>query len=267
MTSRVEVHAEGVPVGCAGLHRVFGSSEGEQVGFDRVDVVDGQVEVELLRPFTSRPRRRGVVVGQLERDPPTVDGEYDPIVLGGGDLPADDALVELRERAGVRAVQDHGAHASKCHGRKVSQQPIRIARFGWCTCSGAVQSLCRPVVRWTRPPNNSANPSRHNAIPIHTETRTFDRGPVAARGAADELAALDDGAALDVRAIDETVDEAGAVDVAAAAATLFKVTARVLPPPSNGSVTGDDGSKVVVNPATAVWVRVYAHEVVLVVSV
>jgi hypothetical protein len=72
-------------------------SEGKHLGLDRIDILDGQVEVELLRPLARRPRWRGKLVSQLERQAQPVDGDDNPVVLGDGDLPANDSPVELRQ--------------------------------------------------------------------------------------------------------------------------------------------------------------------------
>ena len=63
----VEVHTKRVACYLARPHCMLRCSERKHAGLDRVYIVDGYVEVELLRPLTRRPRRRCEVVSLLER--------------------------------------------------------------------------------------------------------------------------------------------------------------------------------------------------------
>ncbi len=119
MAGWIEVHPERIACRLARLHCVLCCSERQHLGFDGVDIVDSHVEVELLRPFTGRPRRRGELVSQPERQPQPVDGEDNPVLFGDVNIPAENTSVELRERPRVRAIQDHGSHAGNCHGQTV----------------------------------------------------------------------------------------------------------------------------------------------------
>ena len=96
MAGRIEVHPERIACRLAWLHGMLCCSEREHLGLNRVDIVDGHIEVELLRPFTGRPRRRDEIVRQLERKSQPVDGEDDPVLVGEVNVPAEDTLVELR---------------------------------------------------------------------------------------------------------------------------------------------------------------------------
>jgi hypothetical protein len=95
VAGRIEVYAERVARNLARLHQMLRCSECEHFGLDRVDIVDGHVEVELLRPLTARPRRRREVVSLLKRHSQPIDGEYDPVLLGESDLSTNDTSVKL----------------------------------------------------------------------------------------------------------------------------------------------------------------------------
>jgi hypothetical protein len=63
-----------------------------------VDVIDGDVEMELLRSARIGERRRLVVRRQLKRQSTSgVVGQHDPGVVLLGHSATDDALVERRE--------------------------------------------------------------------------------------------------------------------------------------------------------------------------
>jgi hypothetical protein len=95
VASWIEVDTERVAGRLAWLYCMLRCSEGKYLGLDPVDIIDGHVEVELLRPLTGGPGWRGKLVSQLERQAQTVDGDDDPVVLGDGDLPANDSAIEL----------------------------------------------------------------------------------------------------------------------------------------------------------------------------
>jgi hypothetical protein len=67
VAGRVEVYPEQVACRLAWLYRMLRCAERQHLGLDRGDIIDGYVEVELLRPLAHRPRWRGELVGQLER--------------------------------------------------------------------------------------------------------------------------------------------------------------------------------------------------------
>jgi hypothetical protein len=119
VAGRIEVYPEQVACRLTWLHRMPCCAELQHVGFDRVDIVDGQVEVELLRPLARRPRRRCELVSQLKRHAQPVDRKDDPVIIGKRDLPTDDTSVELSKRPRVGAVEDHGSHTGDWHGRSV----------------------------------------------------------------------------------------------------------------------------------------------------
>ena len=136
MTGRVQVDPERVTCFLAWLYFVLRSAERQHPGLDRVDVIDGYVKVELLGPFASRPCRRSELFHQLERQTQPVHREDHPVVLDGGDLPAEDSTVELGQCPGVRAIEDHGAHACErhspavCHGAPAASLRGRARRAG-----------------------------------------------------------------------------------------------------------------------------------------
>lgn len=105
MTGRIDVDAERVAFDLTRLYGVLRRAERQQLWLDRVDVIDRQVEVELLRPLTRRPRRRREIVGPLERHAQTVDVEDDPVILCERDLAADDGPIEIGEFPRVWAVE------------------------------------------------------------------------------------------------------------------------------------------------------------------
>jgi hypothetical protein len=115
----IEVHPESVPSRLAWLYRMSRCAQCQHLRFDRLDIFDGHVEVELLRSLAGRPRRRCELRGLLKSESQPIDGEDDPVVLGEGDFPADDAPVELSKRSGIWAIQDDGAHAGERHGQAV----------------------------------------------------------------------------------------------------------------------------------------------------
>ena len=119
MADWIEVHPERFACRFTWLHRMPSSAELQQLGLDRVDIVDGQVQVELLRSLSSRPRRRCVLVSQLKRHAEPVDRKDDPVIIRERDLSPDDTLVELGKCPRVGAVEDHGSHAGECHGQSL----------------------------------------------------------------------------------------------------------------------------------------------------
>ena len=120
MAGRIEVHPELVAIRFAWLYRMLRRAECQQLRLDGVDIVDGQVEVELLRPLAGRPRRRCELLRQLECHAKPVHCEHDPVVLVKRDVAADDALVELGQGPRIGAVKDYGAHAGEWHGQQFS---------------------------------------------------------------------------------------------------------------------------------------------------
>jgi hypothetical protein len=87
VSGRIEVDTERVVRFIAGLCRMLRGPECEYLGLDRVDIVDGHIEVKLLRSFAGRPRRRRILLRQLERQTQTVDREDDPVVVANGISP------------------------------------------------------------------------------------------------------------------------------------------------------------------------------------
>ena len=119
MTGRVKVNPERVTRCLAWLHFVLRSTQRQHPRLDRVDVINGYVEVELLRPLAIRPGRRSEPFHQLERQTQPVHRKDDPILFDERDLPAEDSTVELGECLGVRAIKDHGAHPCERHSPAV----------------------------------------------------------------------------------------------------------------------------------------------------
>lgn len=114
MAGRIQIDPERISCRLSWLRRMLRRTERQQFGLDGVNVVHGQVEVKLLRPLTSRPSRRCVLVGQLERKAQSVDSQDDPVVdVGAIDFSAQDTPVELSESPGMRAVENHRAHAGE----------------------------------------------------------------------------------------------------------------------------------------------------------
>ena len=124
MAGWIEVYPKRIAGRLAWLHCMLRCSERQHLSFDRIDIVDRHVKVELLRPFTRRPRRRQEVIDQLERHSQPVDRQDNPVLFGGVNIPAEDTLIELGQRPGVRAIQHHGSHASKGHDQTVFHGPI-----------------------------------------------------------------------------------------------------------------------------------------------
>jgi hypothetical protein len=87
VAGRIEVHPELVASRLAWLYRMLGCAECQQLRLDRVDIVDGHVEVELLRPLAGRPRRPCELLGQLECQAELVHCEDGPVVFGERDVP------------------------------------------------------------------------------------------------------------------------------------------------------------------------------------
>jgi hypothetical protein len=117
---RIEVHPERVAIGLAWLDVVPACSQRQDRWFGHVDVVDGQVDVKLLRPVACGPGGRGVVIRLLEGEALPRPGLEDdsvglvPVVV---ELAADQRPVELGECQGVGAVEDDRPHACGwCHG-------------------------------------------------------------------------------------------------------------------------------------------------------
>lgn len=97
MASRIEVDAERVARRLARLHRMLRCSQAKHLGLYRLDIVDGRVKVKLLWPLARRPGWRSKLLSELERQSQTVDSEDDPVVLGGGDLPANNSPIEISQ--------------------------------------------------------------------------------------------------------------------------------------------------------------------------
>ena len=120
MARGIDVDPERVACCLARLYRVLRRAERQYLGLDRFDIGDCQIEVKLLRPLTRRPRRRGEIIGQLERQAQPFDHEHNPVILGESDLAADDTSVELSKRPRVGAVEYDGAHVGEWHGQQSS---------------------------------------------------------------------------------------------------------------------------------------------------
>src|SRR3954447_9723483 len=107
----VEEHAEGRPR----LVLVLRRAELEHGGLCRVEVVDRDVDVHLLRYLLPGPARGGVLVHLLEPDGVAVVGADLSPVRGNLDLPLEEGAVEPRERTGVGAVDDDAGKAGDGH--------------------------------------------------------------------------------------------------------------------------------------------------------
>lgn len=113
VTGRVEVDPERVTDRLPRLYVVLRGTQLQDLRLDRVDVVHGDVEVELLRPLAVRPGRRGEIFRQLERQPQPVHHEDHPVILDGCDLPAHEFAVELGEALRGGAVKDNSAQTGQ----------------------------------------------------------------------------------------------------------------------------------------------------------
>ena len=128
MAGGIEVHPERVACRLAWLHCVLRCSERKHLGLDRVDIVDGHIEMELLRSLARRPRRRRELLGLLERQSQPIAREHDPVILDRGDFPAQETSIEHSKCPRIGAIQDHGAHPGECHGQTVSHGPVAVGR-------------------------------------------------------------------------------------------------------------------------------------------
>jgi hypothetical protein len=92
----------------------------------RVDVLDHDVEVDLLRYATVRPGRSFVIRGELEGKPGggVVGCDYDPVVAVIGDRLVQQFRIEGCEPARVRTVQ-HDMMQPTDHGRDSGTAPLR----------------------------------------------------------------------------------------------------------------------------------------------
>ncbi len=121
MAHRIEEDSKGG----SGLVVSFGRTQGQRVGFARVEVRDAEVEVQLLRYRPFGPSGRDVGRDLLEpQRRVTLVNEFDPVhVLGREvaewlDLETGETRVERGERERVGAVEGgdgevHGGHRSK----------------------------------------------------------------------------------------------------------------------------------------------------------
>jgi hypothetical protein len=134
VTGRIEVYPEGVASLLAGLDRMLRRAECQHLGLHGVNIVDGQVEVKLLRPLARRPRRPCKLLGQLECQSQPVDGEDNPVVLGDRNFPANDSLVELGKCPRVGAVKNHGAYAGRWHGQPLFHEGTLGLQLPPCDC-------------------------------------------------------------------------------------------------------------------------------------
>lgn len=122
MAGRVEVHPERVACCLAWLHFVLRSAQRQHPRLDRVNVIDGYVEVELLRRLAIRPGRRSEPLDQLECQTQPLEREDHPVLLIERDLAAEHSAVELSECPGVRTIEHHGAHACEWHSPGVCHE-------------------------------------------------------------------------------------------------------------------------------------------------
>lgn len=103
MTRRIDEHA---PVVGSWLLVDLQGPSGDHGGFCHVEVVDFDVEVCLLWPFTGWPGRRLMVVDALEGDRAARGVQFDPVVVDFVvDLTADDRLVERGQSSVIAAVE------------------------------------------------------------------------------------------------------------------------------------------------------------------
>jgi len=125
---RIEEDAEVVIL--ARLVLVFDGTDGQSLRLGGVEVVDGHVEVGLLRALGTRPDRRQVVRHLLEAQArmTTAVTDDNPLVLDGGDLPPDQGSVELGQLQRLRTVKDSRAQTrDSTHRRTVlgGDEPVR----------------------------------------------------------------------------------------------------------------------------------------------
>ncbi len=123
-------------------------SQAKYLGLDRIDIVDGHVEVKLLRPVARGPGRRGELLNQLERQAHTVHAEDDPVVVGGRDFPADDSPVELSQGTRIGTVQNDRSHSSQCHGHEFCHVPTE--RLPDAVTAASVHFLFGPLAKNAR---------------------------------------------------------------------------------------------------------------------
>src|SRR5215218_8916455 len=117
VTGRVAVHAKEVVLVGVGHP---GRAECENLTLGAVDVVDGDVEVELLRTVRIGKPRRIVLRGELKREPaPARIRQHCPGVVLFVDAAAQHACVEGGQLSGIPAVDDGGSKLSD-HGRRVA---------------------------------------------------------------------------------------------------------------------------------------------------
>ena len=125
---RIEVDAEWITRCFTRLDFVSGRSECEHLAFDLVDVIDGQVEVALLRSLAAGPCRSFEVRCELEGDAAAIHDQRHPVALLVGDLSAQEAAVEVGERPWLGAVEDHRTKASEWCGHAAESGRCDIGR-------------------------------------------------------------------------------------------------------------------------------------------
>ena len=111
----------------AGLELGLGGAERQDLLLGRVDVDDGDVEVELLGPGRVRPGGRLVVVGLLEAQAHLgAVAQRHPVVAGRpGDLAAHQRGVELGQPHRVRTIEHHGSErCDTSHGDVLPVTPL-----------------------------------------------------------------------------------------------------------------------------------------------
>ena len=116
MACRVEEHPERGPR----LVVMLGCAQPEDGRFRRVEIVDVDIDVHLLRHLLTRPTRCREPVHFLEADGVAVLGAHrPPVVAARLHLPIKQCAVELRQSLGVGAVEDDNGVASDSHALTV----------------------------------------------------------------------------------------------------------------------------------------------------
>jgi hypothetical protein len=108
VTSWVQVDPERVPDGFSWLHGVFLRAEGKDVWLDGVDVVDGEVDMKLLRPSAGRPCWRGKICHQLKRQSQLINDHHNPVVLVVSEVASDKSLVKRGQGTRSWTVENDG---------------------------------------------------------------------------------------------------------------------------------------------------------------
>ena len=122
MSRGIQVDAELVAGRLARLNLVPGRSKRQHLCLDALDVLDGEIDVELLRPLPRGPRGRHVIESLLERHALAVDDQRLPVIIIDRDLTAQQSAVERSERTRLGAVEDNRAKAGQrgAHGRSLT---------------------------------------------------------------------------------------------------------------------------------------------------